>query len=50
MFTGILIGGALAFWIYMIFFRYKSFDSEAFKGFMLCSGGPFILWLIYKML
>lgn len=49
MFSGILIGGYLAFWIYMIWFRYKSYDSEAMKGFMIISGGPFILWFICQL-
>jgi hypothetical protein len=50
MFSGIIIGIYLAFWIYMIWFRHKEFDRDAFQLFMLISGVPFILWVTYNIL
>lgn len=50
MFTGIMIGLYAAFWIYMIYYRYRKFDSQAFQSFMLCSGAPFLLWCLSRVL
>lgn len=50
MFSGIIIGMYLAFWIYMIWFRYKEFDMSAFQSFMFISGVPFVGWCLYQFL